>query len=266
VPTSVINNILEGAACAAGLCSQRGWAERNAGNLSINITGDIIRRMPDLSAPVVRLSRRYQLLAGQILLVSRTGSRMRDIAVRPGTGTGLLQISSDGRSYMSSDPAFRPTTELPTHLAIHEHLLRSGSADRAVLHTHPDECIALTHMIDCRNSGKINRILSSMIPETVIVNPRGVGCLPFAMPGSEGMAAGTVRLLKKSPVVLWEKHGVLAVGENIIEAFDLIDTVNKAAKLYLMCCNAGMRPRGLAPGQVQAIRRHFHPSIKSSGR
>lgn len=252
-----IRNILWDSGRTARFCSDRGWAERNAGNLSINITGDVTRK-PRFESPEIRLPRRYPELAGALILVSRTGSRMRDIAVRPESDMGVLQISRDGRSYRASDTGFAPTTELPTHLAIHAHLAGSRSPARAVLHTHPDECIALTHITGCRNAAKLNRILLSMIPETVIVNPGGVGCLPFAMPGSEAMAAGTVRLLKKTPVVLWEKHGVLAVAENIIEAFDLIDTVNKAAKLYLLCLNAGVRPKGLSQSQVTSIRKKFH--------
>ena len=35
-------------------------------------------------------------------------------------------------------------------------------------------------------------------------------------------------------VVLWEKHGVLAVDTDIIEAFDQIDVLNKAAQIYLL--------------------------------
>jgi rhamnulose-1-phosphate aldolase len=54
-------------------------------------------------------------------------------------------------------------------------------------------------------------------------------------------------------VAVWQYHGCLAVGNDVIEAFDLIDTVNKAARIYLLCRAAGHRPDGLGPDELTEL-------------
>ena len=33
---------------------------------------------------------------------------------------------------------------------------------------------------------------------------------------------------------MWEKHGVFSVSENIMEAFDMVDTLVKSAQIYMI--------------------------------
>jgi len=58
-------------------------------------------------------------------------------------------------------------------------------------------------------------------------------------------------------VVMWEKHGALAVGEDPYRAFDLVDAMNKAATLYLLCKNTGVNPQGLTEDQIEEIGRTY---------
>ncbi len=262
--TSGLGRIIRDISLVAGYCWDRRWAERNAGNCSVNVTGMARGARTSSVSVAFKHGRRYPALGGQTILITRTGSRMRDIALDPGAGLCLLNISPDGGAYsaapvIGTEEDLNPTTELAAHLAVHEYLVQSRSVNRVVLHTHPDETIALTHLIGCRRGKTLNRILLSMIPETVIAVPAGVACVPVKMPGSEEIADGTVKALRKTPVVLWEKHGALAVAPDIIEAFDLIDTVNKAARLYFLSLRSGRPPAGLTSRQVEKIRQHFHP-------
>lgn len=39
--------------------------------------------------------------------------------------------------------------------------------------------------------------------------------------------------LDKHHLLLWEHHGILATGTDIVEVFDAVDILNKAAKIYL---------------------------------
>ena len=70
--------------------------------------------------------------------------------------------------------------------------------------------------------------------------------------------AATLEMIKRYDVVLWEKHGTVAVGPDIMEAFDQTDVLNKAAILYKTAKQFGFTPEGLTPEAVGEIRDVFH--------
>ena len=259
---------LAGLARVARLLWERGWAERNAGNLSYDVTG-IVPVGRAAAAPLAPLGAAYPDLSGRCLLVTAAGSRMRDVALQPGSGCGVVRLSDDGAAFRSvwrgggASAAFRPTSELPSHLAIHATLRRRGGSARAVVHTHPTELLALSLGPDGGDEGRFNRLLRSLHPETVLVVPAGVAVVPYVMPGTveQGMAAG--RAMATHDVALWLKHGAVAVGEDLDAAFDLLDTVNTAARLYLLCRSAGFVPEGLSDAQVEELQRANGPRPSS---
>jgi len=57
--------------------------------------------------------------------------------------------------------------------------------------------------------------------------------------------------------VIWEKHGCLAIGESLFDAFDQIDILAKSAGIFFMCRNAGFDPEGLSKTQLEDIRKHY---------
>ena len=96
-----------------------------------------------------------------------------------------------------------------------------------------------------------------MHPEVKVFLPEGVGFAPYRCPGSSELAAATVEALRDHRLCLWEKHGCVAVGPDVVEAFDLIDTADKAAEIYLLCRGAGHEPQGLSPEQLDELTRRF---------
>jgi rhamnulose-1-phosphate aldolase len=68
------------------------------------------------------------------------------------------------------------------------------------------------------------------------------------------MADASIESLRSHKVVLWEKHGVLSIGDDVGQAFDRIDILAKAAKIFLTCRNAGFMPEGLSSRQIEEIR------------
>ena len=50
-----------------------------------------------------------------------------------------------------------------------------------------------------------------------------------------------------------EKHGLLAVGEDVIECFDAIDTMAKSAQIYLDARTAGFEPVGMTDKQLDEL-------------
>jgi rhamnulose-1-phosphate aldolase len=239
----------------------RGWAERNAGNLSVDVTEFV---PPEESDPARRVELPETLaqpeLAGRCFFVTATGARLRELVDRSARSLLLVQVeaSLDGYSVVwGSEGARLATSELPAHLEVHGFLRKSGSPHSAVVHTHPTHLVALTQIEALAREDVLNQLLWSMHPEVKVVLPEGVGFAPYRCPGSTELAAATVEALRDHRLCLWEKHGCLAVGRDVFEAFDLIDTANKAAEIYLLCRGAGYEPQGLSPEQLDELTRRF---------
>jgi rhamnulose-1-phosphate aldolase len=146
-----------------------------------------------------------------------------------------------------------PTSELPTHLAVHDMLIRTNSAVKALVHTHATELIALTHIRDFCSTGSLNHLLWTMHPETILYVPRGLGFIPYENPGTHDIASVTAKALEEYPVAVWEKHGVLATGTTVADAFDTIDILAKSARIFFLVKSAGYQPEGLTEGQLNEL-------------
>ncbi|MDD6821319.1 MAG: class II aldolase/adducin family protein, partial [Paraprevotella sp.] len=88
--------------------------------------------------------------------------------------------------------------------------------------------------------------------------PLGMGVVPYAMPSSIELAEATLEQIKKYDVVLWEKHGALAVGTDVMDAFDQIDVLNKSANIYMCARNMGSEPDGMTEEAMKAVQDVFH--------
>ncbi len=234
----------------ASLLWEKGWAEAGAGNISVNVTEYFPGLNFDFRAsPMIDLKKPYQHIAGNFIFITTKGSRMRSLAKDPGNNICLIKISEAGTAYQvlfeEKDSTSLPSSELPSHLGIHELLAKRGGTDKAVLHTHVQELIALSHIPKYKNEKTLNDMLWSMHPETEYFIPEGIGLVPFELPGSENLATATLKSLQEHPVVLWEKHGCLAIGKDLNEAFDRIEILAKSAEIYFLCRDAGFDPEGL---------------------
>jgi rhamnulose-1-phosphate aldolase len=248
----------------AGYLWDRKWAERNAGNISVNITSFFSGKELDKFStyPFLPLPREYAGLNRQLLLVTAAGSRMRDIARDPLEEVCLVYISDSSTAYHiivpeKTEKDLMPTSELPTHLAIHEMLCRTNATEKALVHSHVTELITLTHNPRFDSAEALTGILWKMHPETVMLQPRGYGFVPHTIPGTEKIASLTARCFEQNQVVVWEKHGAMAIGKTISEAFDELDLTAKAAGIYLSCSRTGAEPEGLSDEEILEIRQHY---------
>lgn len=239
---------------------ERGWAEANAGNLSIRVT-------PKFGAGRFRtheeldLKASYPHLAGQVFLVTATRQRMRDLAQSPDEHSCLIKIDrrGDGCALAKTRRSSRlqPTSELFSHLVLHNAIAAQNRSEQAIIHTHPNELIALSLHPTLKDEAQLNNLLWRLHPEVVVLVPKGMGVVPYVCPGTQALAQATLEKLEHHDVVLWEKHGVVAVGRDLFEAFDKIDTINKAARIALLCLHAGFEPDGLSDAQIQELRLAF---------
>jgi len=246
----------------AGYLWEKGWAERNGGNITVNITDivdDEMRAMPAISAPV-GIGATLPNLKGKWFYCKGTNRRMRDLARRPMENGSIIRILDDCASYeIVADEPVKPTSELPSHLSVHDYLIAKGSPYKASVHTHPIQLVAMSHNPDFLKKDVLTDILWSMIPETKAFCPRGLGIVPYMLPSSVELAEETIRAIDDNyDVVMWEKHGVFAVGDDVMEAFDMIDVLNKSAIIYRDARAMGFIPDGMTEAQMQELSRVFN--------
>ncbi len=244
------------AAEVAGYLWQKGWAERNGGNITLNITeyvDDEIRALPAISE-VKQIGKVLPYLKGCYFYCKGTQMRMRDLVRWPMANGSIIRILDDCASYVIiADHPVMPTSELPSHLAVHNYLLEKGSPYRASLHTHPIELIAMTHNKKFLEKDVATNLLWSMIPETKAFCPRGLGIIPYELPSSVKLADATIEALNDYDVAMWEKHGVFAVDVDIMSAFDQVDVLNKSALIYIAAKNMGFEPDGMSQEQMKEM-------------
>ena len=205
----------------AGYLWQKGWAERNGGN---------------------------------------TNRRMRDLARDPMANGSVIRILDDCAHYeIIADAPVKPTSELPSHLSVHNYLIAKGSTYKASVHTHPISLVAMSHNPWFLEKDVLTNLLWSMIPETKAFCPRGLGIVPYMLPSSVELADATIKAIDDNyDVVMWEKHGVFAVGEDVMEAFDMIDVLDKSAHIYIDAKSMGFTPDGMSQEQMNEISTVFH--------
>lgn len=259
---SILNNRpalaaeVEKVAEVAGYLWQKGWAERNGGNITVNVTeyvDDAIKAMPAISE-VKPIGAVLPHLKGCYFYCKGTQKRMRDLARRPMENGSIIRILDDCASYVIiADSPVMPTSELPSHLSVHNYLISKALPYKASVHTHPIELVAMSHNKKFLEKDVASNLLWSMIPETKAFCPRGLGIIPYKLPSSVELAEATIRELDDYDVVMWEKHGVFAVDVDVMAAFDQIDVLNKSALIYIAAKNMGFEPDGMSQEQMKEM-------------
>ena len=98
---SILNNRpalkaeVEKVAEVAGYLWQKGWAERNGGNITVNVTeyvDDEIRRMPAIG-PVTSIGLTLPHLKDCYFYCKGTNMRMRDLARRPMENGSIIRMT-----------------------------------------------------------------------------------------------------------------------------------------------------------------------------
>ena len=251
---------LEKVSKVAGYLWQREWAERNAGNLSINLTSFFTKEEVQGRGEFVAFDFPKET-AGYVIFITGTGCYMRSLIDKIEEASCILYINKEATGYHiiwgGKQEGFAPTSELISHASLHLFNVKNNPTHLAVLHTHPLELIVLTHHELFQDEEKLNNSLWKMIPEIRVFVPKGVHCTPYALPSTADLAKVTMEAFKTRNVSLWEKHGATSTGEDIEKAWDYLDVANKAAKLLLMAWSAGFEPAGLSKEQMKELEDNF---------
>jgi rhamnulose-1-phosphate aldolase len=252
--------VLEEIKQISGLISSKGWAESNAGNFSVNIT-DLCKKIKFQvsESGSVKSDKAYKHLRNLYILITCSGSRMRDIAINPVQGLCLLYFNNSGNAYtiipLDNNKSKTPTSELLTHLEVQNLLAGKKTDEKVVLHTHPAEAVAVTHLKNFSSEKSINKLISAIQPEVPVLFPEGIGYLPYYLTGSKKLALKTKKKINRHKIVIWEKHGCVSTGKDLNEAFDNTDVLIKSIKIFFMCLYSGNKYEGLNVYQVKELKK-----------
>jgi len=125
------------------------------------------------------------------------------------------------------------TSELPAHLMSHIMRQSVDPESRVVMHSHPTNTLAMTYVHEL-DDAKFSKTLWQMSTECIVVFPEGVGVLPWMLCGTNSIGEATAQKMKDHRLVVWAMHGIYGAGKNLDETFGLIETVEKAAQIYML--------------------------------
>ncbi len=238
-----MKNILEAPFVSelSSICSNMyrlGWDERNGGNISCLLEEKELSEYLDITKVIREIPIGFDasMLSGKYFIVTGTGKYFRNIEKNPEENLGIIRIKEDGitaQLLWGYSDGGKFTSELPAHLMSHIVRLEVDPNHKVVMHAHPDNIIALTYLLDL-NDKEFSKTLWQFETECIIVFPEGVGVLPWMVCGTNEIGVATAKKMEEFRLVIWPHHGIYGVGKDLDEAFGLIETVEKAAKIYLL--------------------------------
>lgn len=223
----------------------KGWDERNGGNVSQRLFDADVAPYLDALPAVNRfrpMGEALPELGGQYFLVTGTGKYFRNVQLDPEDNLGLIRVAADGAGidilwgYRNGGG---PTSELSAHFK--SHIARqavTGGKSRVIMHCHATNLMSLSYVLEL-SAPVLTRALWEMSTECLVVFPKGIGVLPWMVPGTDDIGARTAALMSEHSLVLWPFHGVFGTGETLDEAFGLIDTVEKSAEVLVKVLSMG---------------------------
>lgn len=210
-----------------------GWDEKNGGNISYILSDEEASQIEASASRFVELENIPENMIGKYILITASGSNFRFVKEDIIHTLGVIKVEKAGYSICwGFEEENRPTSEIYMHLLSHSARLKVDSTHRVVVHNHATEISEMTFVHPLTDKA-FTRTLWGIITECIIVFPDGIGVLPWMVCGNEEIGQATAEKLADCRIVVWAHHGILATGNSLNDAFGLIETVNKAAKIYM---------------------------------
>lgn len=245
---SAMNDIIESVARAAQRMDAKGWTEGTGGNISVLADGWSRSTEEKASFP---LTYDTPELEGRLILISRSGCRICDIAGDPERELALLRIEK-GRAALlwGLRDGGKPSSELAAHLMSHAARLSADPEHHALAHMHATHVIA-AGMLCPEDEYSFTGTLWSMCTEALMFLPDGVGILPWMPCGTDELGKKTAEKLRNFSLVLWQNHGVFASGKTPEEAVGKAEIADKAAELFII--TRGTNARTISREQLREL-------------
>ena len=215
-----------------------GWDERNGGNISWMLDEREVGEYLNLNRVIRTISLGFDAsaVAGKIFIVTGTGKYFKNVQDDPELNLGIVRIAKDGCNaelLWGYKDGGRFTSEFPAHLMSHMARLSVDPENRVVMHCHPTHTLAMNYVHEL-DEKKLTHTLWEMCTECIVVFPDGIGVLPWMLCGTNTIGEATAEKMKEFRLVVWGMHGIYGVGKTMDEAFGLIETVEKAAQVYML--------------------------------
>ena len=221
-----------------------GWDERNGGNISYLLDekevaeyldlNEVIRTIPLMGVNEVDFD--ASPLEGKIFIVTGTGKYFKNVEADPETNLGIVRIGKKGKEVellWGFEDGGRPTSEFPAHMMSHMARLKVDPENRVVMHSHPTYTLAMNYVHEL-DEKKFTHSLWEMCTECIVVFPDGIGVLPWMLCGTNSIGEATAKKMEEFRLVIWGMHGIYGAGKTMDETFGLIETVEKAAQIYML--------------------------------
>ncbi|MCI7170478.1 rhamnulose-1-phosphate aldolase [bacterium] len=246
---------------------EKGWHERNGGNLSYRIRLEEVEAVKEDFEPKEwqPIGTTVPKLAKEYFIVTGSGKYFRNVIIKPEDSICIIELDEKGENYRivwGLVNGGRPTSELPTHLMNHEvKMIATGGKHRVIYHAHPTNIIALTFVLPLEDK-VFTRELWEMSTECPVIFPEGVGVVPWMVPGGRDIAVATSELMKKYNLAIWAHHGMFASGEDFDLTFGLMHTAEKSAEILVKMLSMQPNKRQtITPDNFRDLAKDFNVTL-----
>ncbi|KIO66019.1 Rhamnulose-1-phosphate aldolase [Caldibacillus thermoamylovorans] len=234
-----------------------GWDERNGGNISYLLTEEEVAAYLDIEKVVRTIPMQFdgKELAGKYFIVTGSGKYFKNVIDDPAVNLGVIRVAADGKHLellWGLEDGGRPTSELPSHFMSHIARMKVDPENRIVMHTHATYLLAMTFTHPLEEKA-LTRTLWQMCTECLVVFPEGVGIIPWLVPGTNEIGEATAAKMHEFRLVIWPFHGIYGAGRNMDEVFGLIETAEKAAKVYTYVQAQGGAKQAITDQQLKDL-------------
>lgn len=243
---------------------QLGWHERNGGNLSYRMKQEEVEEVKDLlkdDGPWYEIGTEVPGLANEYFMVTGSGKYFRNVELSFEENVAVIHLDETGTKYQivyGLVNGGKPTSELPSHLMNLEVLKQRDSELRVVYHAHPANTVALTFVLPL-DDVIFTREIWEMETECPVVFPKGIGIVPWMVPGGKEIGIKTSEIMKTKNVAIWAHHGMFVCGHDFDEAFGLMHTVEKSAEILVKVMSMrDSKLNTIQPDDFRALQEPFH--------
>jgi len=153
----------------------------------------------------------------------------------------LAQITQDNKIVSG-----KPSSERKLHLAIY----RNCPTAKAVVHAHPPHAIAWSLAF-----GDMKELPYKSLPEVILATGK-IPIVPYARPGSDEMGNSLLPFLPDHKVSIMQKHGAVAWGETLDEAYrgiERVEHISYILKLAIELKNLKMNLEELPADEIKEL-------------
>ena len=209
------------------------WDERNGGNISLLLDEADVSDYVNLNVVIRTIPTGFEApaLDGKYFLVTGTGKYFKNVQYAPDVNLGLVRLKDKGATaelLWGFTDGGKFTSEFPPHMMSHAARLAVDPENRVIMHCHPANLLAMTYVHDL----------------------------------DERAFTRTLWQMRSSRLVVWAQHGIYGAGKDLDETFGLIETAEKAAKIWMKIAHLPIK-QTITDDDMRLLAEHFNVSPRA---